>query len=74
MTEPNAFEVTVNVKTGMISLMLIGQHREKWNNIMNIAETQNKNWNKAWGVGVQELGMVINNMRRWVQNLGVKLK
>ena len=72
MTEPNAWEVTVDEKTGAISLSLNGEHREKWDNIMNIAETQNRNWNKAWGIGEHEIGMVINNLRRWLERLIAK--
>ena len=72
MTEPNAWEVTVNEKTGTISLSLSGEHREKWDNIMDIAETQNRNWNKGWGIGEFEIGMMINNLRRWLERMLAK--
>ncbi len=72
MTEPNAWEVTVDVKTGGITLSLNGEHREKWDNIMNIAETENKNWNKGWGLGESEKGMLINNLNQWLARLIAK--
>lgn len=47
MTEPDAFEISSTIDG--LSIELTPEHFEKWDNIVDIAETQGKNWNKAFG-------------------------
>ena len=44
MTEPNAWQVTIDAEKGTVTLRLDSAHHHKWDNIMDIAEKTNRNW------------------------------
>lgn len=52
MTEPDAWDVSVSRDS--ITLELNPEHREKWDTIVEIAQTFDKNWDTAFDIGELE--------------------
>lgn len=70
MSEPSAWEVGVG--PGRVALTLKGEHQAKWDNIVDIAERTGKNWNRAYGIGANEITGVMNWIKNWLKRLGVE--
>lgn len=70
LTDWGAFDVLVNGDT--ISLVLKGQHHEKWDNIIEIAQRTGKNWDYAFDLSETEVNVALFAIIRWInEQLGI---